>query len=208
MPSNSEYESVGQYMHNRKPLDGAEATWIQHKEDIITIRPSREHAWLDEVLEGFLKSCHCKIVDKIFRSKVGFCRKSGGLMFNTYEEKETRKKTEIDSDDMPGQPPKDEDKFELYFTPSRISRLAHGVLTLLILTLLIVPIYILYNMIHSDGTHRAYMICIGTLLVFTLAFSAVLSVFTKAKRHEALAAAAAYCAVLVVFLGNVSPPNR
>lgn len=109
---------------------------------------------------------------------------------------------------MPGQPPKNEDEYELYYTPSRISTLAHGILTLLILTLLIVPIYILYNMIHNDGTHRAYMICIGTLLVFTLAFSAVLSVFTKAKRHEALAAAAAYCAVLVVFLGNVSPPGK
>jgi hypothetical protein len=126
---------------------------------------------------------------------------------DTYSEKETRKKTEIDRDDMPGQPPKNEDKFELYYTPERISKLAHTILTLLILTLLVLPIYILYHMIHSDGTHKAYMICIGTLLVFTLAFSSVLSVFTKAKRHEALAAAAAYCAVLVVFLGNVSPPE-
>lgn len=49
------------------------------------------------------------------------------------------------------------------------------------------------------------MTCIGTLLICTLAFSSILSLFTKARRHEILAAAAAYCAVLVVFLGNVEP---
>ena len=73
----------------------------------------------------------------------------------------------------------------------------------MILALLVVPIYILYHMVHDLGTRKAYMVCIGTLLVFTLAFSSVLSLFTKARRHEILAAAAAYCAVLVVFLGNV-----
>ena len=75
----------------------------------------------------------------------------------------------------------------------------------MILILLIVPIYVLYHMINDVGTGKAYAICIGVLLVFTLAFSAVLSLFTRARRHEILAAAAAYCAVLVVFLGNVSP---
>jgi hypothetical protein len=106
---------------------------------------------------------------------------------------------------MPGQPPKDEDKYELYYTPSRIAKFSNGILVALVLILLVLPIYILYHMVHNVGTHRAYLICIGTLLVFTLAFSSVLSIFTKAKRHEILAAAAAYCAVLVVFLGNVVP---
>ena len=78
----------------------------------------------------------------------------------------------------------------------------------MILILLIVPIYVLYHMINDVGTGKAYAICIGVLLVFTLAFSAVLSLFTRARRHEILAAAAAYCAVLVVFLGNVSPSSH
>jgi uncharacterized membrane protein YhaH (DUF805 family) len=119
--------------------------------------------------------------------------------------KETRKKTEIDSDNMPARPPKDEDKYEIYYTPSRIAKLTNGILTVIILVLLVVPIYILYHMVHDIGTRDAYMTCIGTLLIFTLAFSSVLSLFTKARRHEILAAAAAYCAVLVVFLGNVGP---
>jgi uncharacterized SAM-binding protein YcdF (DUF218 family) len=45
--------------------------------------------------------------------------------------------------------------------------------------------------------------CIAILLVCTLLFSGVLSAFTRARRHEVLGAAAAYCAVLVVFMGNM-----
>jgi hypothetical protein len=69
-PSDSEYQSVGRYMNNRKPLGKSQATWIQHKEDIITIRTGRDHAWLDDMVEGFLKLCHCKLVDMVFRSEV------------------------------------------------------------------------------------------------------------------------------------------
>lgn len=118
---------------------------------------------------------------------------------------ETRRKTEVDSDTtMAARPPPDEHKYEIYYTPSRIAKLANGILTFLILALLVLPIYLLYHMVHDVRTKKAYTTCIGTLLVFTLAFSSVLSLFTKAKRHEILAAAAAYCAVLIVFLGNVS----
>jgi drug/metabolite transporter superfamily protein YnfA len=75
----------------------------------------------------------------------------------------------------------------------------------MILILLVVPIYVLYHTINDVASGHSYAICIGVLVVFTLAFSAVLSLFTRARRHEILAAAAAYCAVLVVFLGNVRP---
>tara|TARA_R110002003_G_scaffold149_7_gene13551 strand:+ start:11901 stop:12272 length:372 start_codon:yes stop_codon:yes gene_type:complete len=108
---------------------------------------------------------------------------------------------------MPGRPPRNEDRHELYYTPSRIAKLANSILMFLVLILLVLPIYLLYHMVHDIGTHDAYVMCIGTLLVFTLAFSSILSLFTKARRHEILAAAAAYCAVLVVFLGNVVPTD-
>jgi hypothetical protein len=45
---------------------------------------------------------------------------------------------------------------------------------------------------------------IGVLIIFTLLFSAAMSLLTKAKRHELFAASAAYCAVLVVFITNFS----
>lgn len=73
----------------------------------------------------------------------------------------------------------------------------------MILALLVVPIYILFRLVNDLGNNRTDAICIGVILVSTLAFSAILSLFTRARRHEVLAAAAGYCAVLVVFLGNV-----
>ncbi|ORY09326.1 hypothetical protein BCR34DRAFT_568705 [Clohesyomyces aquaticus] len=189
-PAETDRQNVGRYIYNRKPLIQEEASWIQHKEDLITIRAGRENGWLDGVVEGILKVLHCKFIDFLFRSE------------------DTRKKAEIDPNTvMPARPPKNEDKYEIYYTPSRIAKLTNCILTIIIITLLGLPIYLLYHMVHDVGTRNAYMSCIGTLLVFTLAFSSVLSVFTKARRHEILAAAAAYCAVLVVFLGNVGPTN-
>ncbi|KAF2268848.1 hypothetical protein CC78DRAFT_510082 [Lojkania enalia] len=172
-PAEADRQNVGRYIWNRKPLVRVEASWIQHRDDLITIRAGREHAWLDGVVECILQACHCKLIDVIFRSKV--------------------------QDNTPGTNP----IHEIYYTPSRISKLTNGILTFMILALLVVPIYILYHMVHDIGTRKAYMTCIGTLLIFTLAFSSILSIFTKARRHEIFAAAAAYCAVLVVFLGNV-----
>lgn len=116
---------------------------------------------------------------------------------------------------------------EVYYTQSRIDLCASSLITIMIIALLIVPIYLLYNLVKdTDGKldDHATGVCIAILLMCTLLFSAVLSVFTRAKRHEILGAAAAYvsadtrklllvltfadrsryCAVLVVFLGSVN----
>lgn len=93
---------------------------------------------------------------------------------------------------------------EIYCTRRRIEYATNVIITITILSLLIAPIYVLYHLTNGaviDGHTTA--ICIGTLLIFTLAFSAVALFFTRAKRHEVLAAAATYCAVLVVFFGNI-----
>lgn len=58
----------------------------------------------------------------------------------------------------------------------------------------------------GKGTHGTFD-AIGVLVVFTLLFSAAMSCLTKAKRHELFAAAAAYCAVLVVFISNFNGNN-
>jgi hypothetical protein len=70
-PSNTNRESVGRYINNRKPLSQAESSWIQHKEDLVALQATREHAWLDEVVETFLRLFHCRLIDILFRSKVG-----------------------------------------------------------------------------------------------------------------------------------------
>jgi hypothetical protein len=74
----------------------------------------------------------------------------------------------------------------------------------MILVLLILPVYILYRLTTGPNTTSTNALCMGVLLIFTLLFSAELTFFTRAKRHEILAAAAGYCAVLVVFIGNVT----
>lgn len=62
-------------------------------------------------------------------------------------------------------------------------------ITLLILALLMVPIALLYrSAVH--GTIARTTDTVVLILAFTLIFSAVLSAFTKAKRHEIVAASA------------------
>ena len=39
-----------------------EMSWIYDKEDLVSLRPGREHAWLDGMLERLLKVCRCGLV--------------------------------------------------------------------------------------------------------------------------------------------------
>jgi hypothetical protein len=100
-------------------------------------------------------------------------------------------------------PEKEPEDREVYYTRSRINSLVLCIITTMILILLIVPVYILWNLVNKTADNHTDAVCIGVLLVFTLAFSAILSLFTRARRHEIFGAAAAYCAVLVVFFGNL-----
>ncbi|KAK5119199.1 hypothetical protein LTR85_007813 [Meristemomyces frigidus] len=101
---------------------------------------------------------------------------------------------------------KSQDPDNVYYCKERIAVCALSIITMMILFLLIVPTYFLFCLANKADngvlSPREIALCIGILLIFTLLFSAVLSLFTGAKRHEILGAAAAYCAVLVVFFGN------
>ena len=62
-PSDRDYRSVLHFMEN----DGGqvyeeESGWIYDKEDLITLRPGREYAWLDGFLERILKACRCGLL--------------------------------------------------------------------------------------------------------------------------------------------------
>jgi hypothetical protein len=70
-PAEVNRQSVGRYLNNRKPLAKAECSWVQQQEDLVALQPPREHAWLDEVVENLLRIFHCKLIDVLFRSKVG-----------------------------------------------------------------------------------------------------------------------------------------
>lgn len=69
-PSNSEYKSVENFVHDERTQCEEEETWIQWKEDLMTLRPGREHAWLDAGIEHLLRHLHCRLVEYVFCSKV------------------------------------------------------------------------------------------------------------------------------------------
>ena len=88
-----------------------------------------------------------------------------------------------------------------YYSQTRIEKLVGLLLTLIIFALLVLPVVAMYKL-TSIGDRNSTFDAVGILAVFTLLFSAAMSVLTKAKRHELFAASSAYCAVLVVFISN------
>lgn len=87
---------------------------------------------------------------------------------------------------------------------ARLDILLRAAITVCASIALLTPIFILFGLQprrRTDVERNTY--CqILIIFVFTLGFSALCSIFTKAKRQEVFAATAAYAAVLVVFLGN------
>lgn len=63
------------------------------------------------------------------------------------------------------------------------------IITAMVLTLVVVPIWLLYRF-SVQGTIATSPDTVALVVVFTLVFSAALTGFTKAKRHEIVAASA------------------
>ena len=102
---------------------------------------------------------------------------------------------------------KTKDKDIYYYSSRRVELFVSLIITSVIFVLLILPVVAMYRLTSfGQGTHGTFN-AIGVLIVFTLLFSAAMSCLTKAKRHELFAAAAAYCAVLVVFISNFGGNN-
>ncbi|KAL8657938.1 MAG: hypothetical protein Q9226_001433 [Calogaya cf. arnoldii] len=94
-------------------------------------------------------------------------------------------------------------------SPCRLDIFLRVVLTILAAILLLVPVVILFELQPTDASQirRKGGFQILTIFLFTLLFSASCSVCTKARRQEVFSATAAYCAVLVVFLGSTLNAN-
>jgi len=61
-PTSHEYTSVENFMNNEKPVSRPQLSFIYRKEDLVTLRPGREHAWLDSQVEKLLKACDGRLV--------------------------------------------------------------------------------------------------------------------------------------------------
>ena len=62
-PSNRDYQSVLSFMENDGgQLYEEDMDFIYEKEDLVTLRPGREYAWLDGLLERTLKVLRCRLI--------------------------------------------------------------------------------------------------------------------------------------------------
>lgn len=93
-----------------------------------------------------------------------------------------------------------------YFDAGRIDALVNILITIVIFVLLVIPVAIMYE-VTDIAQRQSPLDAMGVLIVFTLIFGMAVSALTTAKRHELFGASAAYCAVLVVFLGNFAGNN-
>jgi hypothetical protein len=61
-PGKAEHASVLNYVEGRTPVEKKESQYVYRKEDLITLRPGREHAWLDRSIEHFLRVADCRLL--------------------------------------------------------------------------------------------------------------------------------------------------
>ncbi|KAK5120562.1 hypothetical protein LTR85_006218 [Meristemomyces frigidus] len=176
-PTKRDYESVRSFFRDKEPIVRPEAQFIRRREDIVTLRTGRESAGFDGFVEVGLGKLD-RFLSKSFGSRV---------VQNVFLTPELRAKCKDGDVD--------------YYAPSRINALVNIIITIVIFILLIMPVVIMYE-VTNLGQRQSALDAIGVLIVFTLIFGMAISSLTTAKRQELFGASAAYCAVLVVFIGN------
>lgn len=78
-PAARDQQSVQCYLENGslvdsplvRPLLQEDTEFVYHKEDLITLRPGRESAWLDAVVERLLKVLHCRAIQVSIKPFIG-----------------------------------------------------------------------------------------------------------------------------------------
>jgi hypothetical protein len=139
---------VKNWIQGVRTINDEDSLFIRQREDLITLRPGREYAWLDSAVETLLRIFPERMVKYVFQSE------------------ETKRKTDGSGN-------------EVYYTRSRIDKLVVTIITGMILVLLVLPVYVLFALTSEDGRSPRDFDCIGVLLVFTLLFSACISLFTS-----------------------------
>jgi hypothetical protein len=190
-PSNRDYRSVRTWMFNhRKEMVEKDSSFIRAREDIITFRQGREWSSFDGFVESTLMRFDCSLirVSTLFISTHSAELYANlSLIQKIFCTQELRDKTT--------------DKFMFYYSSSRIEIMVGLLMMVIVLVLLAIPVVVMYHLTNMDERNETFD-AIVVLIVFTLLFSAAMSLLTKARRHELFAATATYCAVLVVFISN------
>ncbi|KAF3050098.1 hypothetical protein E8E11_002378 [Didymella keratinophila] len=173
--SNRDYSNVRAWIENNTPLVSAEEEYILCKDDLWSMRRGREGTVFEGAIGNVLKKCESTPLRGIVRWI--FCSK------------------EVDG--------KTSDSSIHYFSPSRITKTADVPIAITSVLFLVAPILAMYEL-STRKTKRATYGAIGVLVGFSMLFAGTMAIITQAKRHEVFAASAAYCAVLVVFIGSTT----
>lgn len=173
-PTERSQSNLSNLISNTQSLVADESDWIRCGPDLAALGRDSEHGWLNSFLDDILNKVSMRFTMGVFRSH--------------------EQKLKTGNEDL-----------QLLST-ERLDIFLRIVLTIIATVLLLAPVFTLFRLqpttqaeFHSKSNYQ-----ILTVFVFTLVFSASCSIFTKAKRQEVFTATAAYCAVLVVFLGNTS----
>lgn len=188
----------------------AETDAIRTREDIVSLRNGREWATFDGGVESLISRLDSHLQNI-------FSLQHPPLQRRFFRTKELEEKTT--------------DAYISLYSSERVDLLVNCLITCVIFCLLVVPVVAMYlltseaietpsipgmgqngttggqqQLSAADINSRNTFNAVGVLIVFTLLFSAAMSLVTKAARHELFAASAAYCAILVVFIGNLVVP--
>lgn len=159
------------WIQDHKPLVHAESAFMKHKDDFVALSDGQECGWLDGVVEDTLNWCLPGKTTKV-RTPTNCLLPPGrsNSLQKLFTSSEQLNMT-------------DHKNLHLY-SKHRIDMVVRLVLVVITVALLVGPSAVLYFVAGQS----ALKICL--IMVFTLLFAAALSVCTKAKRHEMLAATA------------------
>ncbi|CAO1598600.1 hypothetical protein XANCAGTX0491_002361 [Xanthoria calcicola] len=176
-PLDRDYGSLYKWMDDKKPLCRAESKYIKYQDDIIALAEKQEGGWFDGVLEDTLSVFPRRFTRASSSTAPAnpFVHASSSanttLLQFILSSSEERKKTD--------------DEYVQLYSKYRVDVLARLILTVVAVVLLMVPTAVLFLVPEHD------ILKIMLIMIFTMLFSAALSLFTKAKRHEMFAATAA-----------------
>ncbi|KAL9075474.1 MAG: hypothetical protein Q9161_001546 [Pseudevernia consocians] len=182
-PSLRSQRNVHNLIHNTQSLVSSEAGWIREGTDLAALGPDADHGWLNTLLANTLNAISRTAVKRAFSNILG------QTLFRTHEQKI-----------------KTGDEALHLVSLDRLDNILRAVITMVAAILLLVPVFVLFKLrpTNNSEVERKINHQILTIFIFTLLFSVSCSIFTQAKKQKVFTATAAYCAVLVVFLGNTS----
>lgn len=71
-PPMRDQTSLRNFMENRPCLVEGEKAFAYEKEDLVTLRPGRDHSFVDAFVESMLKISHCRLLQVGNPNALGF----------------------------------------------------------------------------------------------------------------------------------------